>query len=85
MVSAYAHHGRRQRPGVPGTSLCRSKLRAWPAETKFKVAGRAGRRPLGYLCSGVGLMFSSIQAMNMVGLFHSGRSVMCQLTKSVNV
>jgi hypothetical protein len=26
------------------------------------------------LCSGVGLMFSSIQAMNMVGLIHSGRS-----------
>ena len=71
--------------GGAGYTRVSLQTEAWPAETKFKVAGRAGRRPLGYLCSGVGLMFSSIQAMNMVGLFHSGRSVMSQLTKSVDV
>ncbi len=32
--------------------------------------------PLGCRCSGLGLMFFSIQAMNTAGLCHSGQAVM---------
>jgi hypothetical protein len=35
---------------------------------------RADRASGEYRCSGVGLMFFSIQAMNMAGLRHSGQS-----------
>jgi hypothetical protein len=56
-----------------------------PSETKpgkfnsyCYLPGRACRQgyPLGYRCCGLGLMFASIQAMNTMGLCHSGQTVM---------
>ena len=67
---------------VPGTFLYRSKLRPGLRKPNSRLPGVQAGRPLGYLFSGVGLMCSSMQAMNMVGL-HSRRSVMCQVAKSV--
>lgn len=69
-------------PGVSGTAQIEfSDLRK--RNSKFLIlvviysVERVGKASVGeYRCSGLGLMFSSIQAMNTAGLCHSGQAVM---------
>jgi len=70
--------------GVLGVSCCRSDrvLTCGNISRKLLIlvviylVERVDKASSGYRCSGLGLMFSSIQAMNTAGLCHSGQTVM---------
>src|SRR5271165_2109309 len=81
---SYARDGRRQGRGGPGplTSLGSRSLTCGNTPRKLLILSfiysveRVDKASAGYRCAGVGLMFSSIQAMNTTGLCCSGQTVM---------